>query len=114
MEPSRQDMLRRLALNDEATIESVLRTRMRAGDASTCWLDDKTHALVRLAGLIATEAAPATYEWAVTTAIAAGASEDEVVEVLVALAPIVGLARVNSAAPDVAVALGFEPGFRGG
>jgi alkylhydroperoxidase/carboxymuconolactone decarboxylase family protein YurZ len=101
-------------LNDEATVESVLRTGVRGGDASTGSLDDKTHALVRLAGLIATEAAPATYEWAVSTAISAGASEDEVVEVLVALAPIVGLARVNSAAPDVSVALGFDPGRREG
>ena len=108
MDRHRQDLLRRLALNDEATIESVLRTGVRAGDTSVVALDGKTHALVRLAGLIATEAAPASYAWAVSTAMSAGASEDEVVGVLVALAPIVGMARVNSAAPDLAVALGFD------
>ena len=108
MNRARQDMLRRLALNDEATAEAVLRTGVGAGGGALCALDAKTHAFVRLAGLIATEAAPASYEWAVATAIAAGATEDELVEVLVALAPIVGLVRVNSAAPDLAVALGFD------
>jgi alkylhydroperoxidase/carboxymuconolactone decarboxylase family protein YurZ len=105
----REDMLRRLALNDERAVESVLRLRVR-GPVTDSALDAKTHALVRLAGVIATDAAPASFEWAVTAAISTGATEDEVVDVLVAIAPVIGLGRVNSAAPDVALALGFDAG----
>jgi hypothetical protein len=41
-------------------------------------------------------------------AIAAGATEEDVVDVLIAVAPIVGLARVTRAAPEVALALGYD------
>jgi alkylhydroperoxidase/carboxymuconolactone decarboxylase family protein YurZ len=44
----------------------------------------------------------------VSTALDAGATVEEVVGVLIALAPIVGVSRVNRAAADVAVALGIE------
>jgi hypothetical protein len=37
-----------------------------------------------------------------------GATEDEIADVLVAIAPVTGLSRVVSAAPDVAVALGYD------
>jgi alkylhydroperoxidase/carboxymuconolactone decarboxylase family protein YurZ len=40
--------------------------------------------------------------------LAAGASDAEVVAVLAALAPIIGSARVNSAAPEVALAIGCD------
>jgi alkylhydroperoxidase/carboxymuconolactone decarboxylase family protein YurZ len=106
-----EDLLRRLALNDEAAISSALdmelggatRTRPRV-------LDAKTDALIRLAALIASEAATASYDWAVATAVSAGATEDELVEVLDTLAPIVGVARVDWAAPELAVALGVDIG----
>ena len=39
---------------------------------------------------------------------AAGASVDEVVGSLIAVAPIVGLARVVSAAPVLALAIGYD------
>ena len=41
-------------------------------------------------------------------ALAAGASEDEIAEVLLVIAPVAGLSRVVSAAPDVAIALGYD------
>ena len=37
-----------------------------------------------------------------------GASEDEIAEVLLAIAPVAGLGRVVCAAPDVAAALGYD------
>jgi 4-carboxymuconolactone decarboxylase len=101
-----EDLLRRLALNEEGVLASLLGTAV--SDAEPAGLDAKTAALVRLAGLIALESAPATYQWSVTSALAAGASDTEVVAVLVALAPIVGLVRVNSAAPEVALAIGCD------
>jgi alkylhydroperoxidase/carboxymuconolactone decarboxylase family protein YurZ len=71
-------------------------------------LDDRTYALARVAALIATESPLATYQWAIDLAIAAGATEGDVVDVLIAVAPIVGLARVTRAAPEVALALGYD------
>ena len=71
-------------------------------------LDAPTFALARVAALIATEAALASYQWAVESALAAGASVREIVDVLVAVAPVVGLARVTSAAPELALALGYD------
>ena len=40
--------------------------------------------------------------------MAAGATDDEIADVLLAIAPVVGLARVVCAAPDVAIALGYD------
>jgi len=41
-------------------------------------------------------------------ALAVGVSEEEIVGVLLAVAPVVGLARMNPAASEVALALGLE------
>ncbi|MGH9228805.1 MAG: carboxymuconolactone decarboxylase family protein [Acidimicrobiales bacterium] len=109
MEPEHEDLLRRLALNDEDALESLLGTAL--ADAELSGLDAKTLALVRLAGLVALEAAPASYQWSVAAALAAGATDGEIVGVLVALAPIAGTVRVNAAAPDVALAIGCDIGL---
>jgi 4-carboxymuconolactone decarboxylase len=101
-----EDLLRKLALNEEGVLASLLGVDLAAAEPPG--LDDKTAALVRLAGLIALESAPATYQWGVTSALAAGASDGEVVAVLEALAPIVGSVRVSSAAPEVALAIGCD------
>ena len=69
-------------------------------------LDARTTALVRLAALVALQSSPQTYEWAVAAALDMGCSEAEVVAVLAMLAPVVGAARVSSAAVDVALAIG--------
>jgi 4-carboxymuconolactone decarboxylase len=83
-------------------------------DCGETELGGRTGALVRLAALIALEAAPASYQWAVHGALATGASEDDIVAVLTAVAPIVGAARVSSAARELGPALGFEhSGARG-
>jgi 4-carboxymuconolactone decarboxylase len=47
-------------------------------------------------------------EWNAGRAMAAGASEDEIAGVLLAIAPVAGLGRVAAAAPDVATALGYD------
>jgi 4-carboxymuconolactone decarboxylase len=99
-----EDLLRRLTVNDEGVLEGLLGTELIDGEPAG--LDAKTAALVRLAGLVAVESAPASYQWAVASALAAGASDAEVVAVLAALAPIVGSVRVNSAAAEVGLAIG--------
>jgi 4-carboxymuconolactone decarboxylase len=101
-----EDLLRKLALNEEGVLASLLGADLAAAEPPG--LDGKTAALVRLAGVIALDSAPATYQWSVTSALAAGASDSEVVAVLEALAPIVGTVRVSSAAPEVALAIGCD------
>jgi 4-carboxymuconolactone decarboxylase len=104
-----EEFLRRLALNDEAVVESSL--QMSLADVGSSGLDPKTHALVRLGGLVAMRSSQSSYEWSVAAALAAGATEDEIIGVLVALAAVVGVARVNSAAVGVATAIGCDLGL---
>ena len=42
------------------------------------------------------------------TALAAGATDEEIADVLLVIAPVAGLGRVICAAPDVATALGYD------
>ena len=70
-------------------------------------LDPKTHYLVRLGAAFAIDAAPSSYQSSVEFALAAGASVDEIVGTLVAVASTVGVARVVSA-PELALALGYD------
>jgi 4-carboxymuconolactone decarboxylase len=66
-------------------------------------------ALVRLAALIAVGGAEPTYGAEVDAAVGAGVSAAEIVDVLSAVIPIVGLPNVVAAAPKLALALGLEP-----
>lgn len=101
-----EDALRSLAINDETFIENILAMQLDNIEASG--LDPKTHALARLGALIALDAAPASYQWNVGMAFAAGATVDEITGVLIAVAPTVGLAKVVSAAPELALAMGYD------
>ena len=101
-----RETLRRLALNDEYFVESVL--GMGHDTVEVSRLDQKTHALVRLGASLAIDAAPSSYQANVEVALAAGACIDEIVGTLIAVAPTVGLTRVVSAAPELALALGYD------
>lgn len=101
-----EDRLRSLALNDERFVHSVLGIELDSVEASR--LDSKTHALVRIGALLAVDAAPSSYQSSIEAALAAGASVDEVVGTVIAVAPTVGLARIVSAAPELALALGYD------
>ena len=101
-----EERLRSLAISDERFVQSVLGIGLDTIDVSR--LDAKTHALVRLGALLAIDAAPSSYQANVETAVAAGASVDEIVGAMIAVAPITGVARVVSAAPELALALGYD------
>lgn len=101
-----EERLRRLAMHDESFIRSVL--AMDLEDVEASGLDAKTHALVRLAALLAADASPASYQCTVTVALSAGATADEVVGVLVAIAPCIGLVRAVAAAPRIAIPMGYD------
>ena len=98
--------LRRLALHDESFIESVLTTDLDTLEASG--LDAKTRALIRLAALLAAGAEPASCHSAVAMALNAGATAEEVVGVLMAVAPVIGIVRTVATASHVAAALGYD------
>jgi 4-carboxymuconolactone decarboxylase len=104
-----EEQLRRLALHDEALIESVLAMRLRLAPPDAARrLSPKTHALVRLAALLALGAAPVSYQWSVEAALDADATTEEILGTMIAVAPISGIARVVQATPDVALQLGYD------
>lgn len=101
-----KETLRRLALHDEAFVDSVL--GMGGDTLEASHLDPKTHAVARLAASLAIDAAPSSYQSNIEVALAAGASVDEIVGTLIAVTPIVGVTRAVSAAPELALALGYD------
>jgi 4-carboxymuconolactone decarboxylase len=98
--------LRRLAVRDDRFIDALL-SEERA-NVTLSGIDLRSHALLRIAALIALDAAPPSYMSAVQAGLDAGASYDEIVGTLIAVIPIVGIARVVSAAPNLALALGYD------
>ena len=68
----------------------------------------RTFALVKIAALIALDAPPASYAWQVANAIEDGATAEDILGVLRAIAPQVGGPRVVAAAPEVLLALGLS------
>lgn len=97
--------LRDLAMNEEAGISSLLGLRLGTHDVSN--LDARTFSLIRLSAVVCLGAAPVTYQWATQAALSGGATDDEIIGVLVTIAPIVGVARIVEAVPEVAEALGY-------
>jgi alkylhydroperoxidase/carboxymuconolactone decarboxylase family protein YurZ len=100
-----EEFLRRLAINDEATVRSLLGDSTL--DSDCVEVDAKAAALIRLAAVVALDSHPSTYQWSVGAALAAGASDDEIVDVLVTVVPIVGSVRATVAAGALSVALGY-------
>jgi alkylhydroperoxidase/carboxymuconolactone decarboxylase family protein YurZ len=70
-------------------------------------LDGRTFALVKIAALIALDAPPASYAWQVANALDEGATPEDMLGVLKAVAPQVGGPRVVAAAPEIMLALGL-------
>jgi len=65
-------------------------------------------ALLQVAASVVMGSSAACLEWSAARALAAGATKDEITDVLLAIAPVAGLGRVVSAAPDVATALEYD------
>jgi 4-carboxymuconolactone decarboxylase len=101
-----EDTLRKLAIRDDAFVDSILARECE--NVSASGLDAKTHALVRVAALIAIDAAPPSYMNTIESGLASGATVDEIVGALVAVMPAIGVARVVSAAPKLGLALGYD------
>ena len=106
MSADHEERLRRLALHDDNLIQSVL--AIPPGHVEASGLDPKSCALVRLGALLALDASFVSYHWGVQWALAAGATPEEIVGTLMAVAPITGVARVVAAAPQFSLALGYD------
>ena len=72
-----------------------------------CHMDDSTLILTRIAALAAMDAPAISYLAHLDPAIKASLTIEQLQDVLVAIAPVVGTARVMSAAGHIAEALGF-------
>jgi len=105
-----EEQLRRLALHDEDCIASLLAIDLDPDLPSdeAGRLPPKVRALVRLAALLALGAAPVSYQWNVGAALDAGATADEILGTMIAVAPISGVARLVQATPDIALPIGFD------
>jgi alkylhydroperoxidase/carboxymuconolactone decarboxylase family protein YurZ len=99
------DALASLALGDPELLGEGVALRQELQERSG--LDPRVFALVKIAALIALDAPPASYLWQVGNAIGAGATPEELMGVLRAVAPQVGLPRIVAAAPELMVALGL-------
>ncbi|MDF2806350.1 MAG: hypothetical protein K0S43_1296 [Cellulosimicrobium sp.] len=95
------EVLRRLTINDERVADGA-----GLGDDA---LSGRDRALVRIAAAVAVGASVPTYGAEIDGAVEAGVDAAEVVGVLAAVVPVVGLPTVVAAAPRVALALGLEP-----
>ncbi len=94
-----------IATGDMSLLDEAL--GLREAQLERTGLDGRTFGLVKIAALIALDAPPASYAWQVANALAEGASAEDILAVLRAVAPQVGGPRVVAAAPEIMVALGL-------
>ena len=95
-----------LSAGDAEFLETAI--GMRDAHQERTGLDPRTFSLVKIAALIAVDAPPASYAWQVTNALAAGVTPEDVLGVLRAVAPQVGMPKVVAAAPEIMLALGLS------
>ena len=81
---------------------------MTASSLEASSLDPESLMLVRIAALVAIDAPPASYLLNLKVAGEVGVTSDQVEGVLTGVAPIVGTARIASAAGKLVRALGLE------
>src|SRR5215212_1760685 len=99
------DHLSAIASGDSQFLERV--AGLRESTLEVSGLDERTFALTKIAALIALDAPPASYAWQVANALADGATPEDLLGVLRAIAPQVGGPRVVAAAPEIMVAMGL-------
>jgi 4-carboxymuconolactone decarboxylase len=101
-----EDLLRRLALNDETALGMVLTGSVGAERQTE--LGAKVELLVRLGALLTVGAATPSLREAVDRAPAAGVTTHELIGVLVSLGPTIGLASLVAAAQKLTTAIGYD------
>ncbi len=99
------DMLAGISVGDMQILETAI--GLREAELEGSGLDPVTFALVKVAALIALDAPPASYAWQVANALEEGATPEQILGVLRAVALQVGGPRVIAAAPEIMLALGL-------
>ena len=97
-------LLTGLSVGDMEVLEAV---GLQEAEREASGLDPRSFALVKIAALVALDAPPASYLWQVANAVAAGVTAEDILGVLRAVAPQVGLPKVVAAAPEIMVSLGL-------
>jgi 4-carboxymuconolactone decarboxylase len=103
---SSEEILRRLAIGDRTLIAALAGPGDQRPETSR--LDELTESLVRVAVLVPLDAPQSSYQVAVEAAMRAGASLEDLLATLVATIEAVGVPRVVSAAPRIALAAGYD------
>ncbi len=80
---------------------------MTAESLARCDLDDNSLLAARIAALVAVGAPAASYLMHVGAAVEAGVTVEQIQNILIAVAPVVGTARTVSAAAKITEALGI-------
>ncbi|MCM2423436.1 MULTISPECIES: carboxymuconolactone decarboxylase family protein [Streptomyces] len=80
---------------------------MTVDSIERCGMAPDMFIVTRIAALAASDAPPISYVAHIDPALQAGLTAEQVQDVLVAIAPIVGTARVMTAAGNIATALGI-------
>ncbi|MFD3842444.1 carboxymuconolactone decarboxylase family protein [Streptomyces sp. NPDC058642] len=93
------------AVSDTPVLDTL--AAMTVDSIERCGLAPDTLILTRIAALAASDAPPISYAAHVDPAVRAGLRVGQVQDVLVAIAPIVGTARVMTAAGNIATAFGM-------
>lgn len=94
-----------LAQADAPAFETIVQMTVNTFERSG--LDPETYLLVRIAALVAMDAAPASYLLNIGAADELGVPLEKIQGALVAIAPVVGSARVVSAARSIGEAFGI-------
>lgn len=104
MTPDQIQLLRRLALNEREAMHVVMGGESPEGVR----LDHRTLAVIRVAALLSVDSDPGTFRWAVEEGIAAGVDDSDFFDTLVAVAPIIGVARLTASLPHLMAALDLD------
>jgi 4-carboxymuconolactone decarboxylase len=100
-----QSTLSSVAQGDAPVLERLIAMNLDSMENSE--LDPRTYFLVRIAALVAMDAAPVSYLVNLGLAAEVGVTLEEAQGTLIAIAPVVGSARVASAAGNVLRAFGL-------
>ena len=96
-----------MADSNDAPVLDLL-AQMTADSLAASTLDPETLMLVRIAALVAVDAPPVSYSLNIGAAGDVGLDADAVRGVLLAIAPIVGTARIAAATGNIVQALAVE------
>ena len=95
-----------IAVGDADILETAVGLREFGREATG--LEGRAYSLVKIAALIALDAPPASYAWQIANALEEGATAEDILGVLRAVAPQVGGPRVMAAAPEIMLGLGLS------